>query len=236
MQIINVAMGGELIQDIPAILDIPLHVHFRSTARHDITIRRGTWLYSMFGSVIETNSLHHQSLDGTAPGFTVVAYTGPVIEAFERGNLLGVQYHPERMFDEGKVKFFEDFIYRCSFNEIVIDIFSSHTIIEIREDQYIAVAGAFLQSIEHTSGMFEDLYNSRGYFPEGVYLVGTHLPEGRYRLAVADDAAFSSFMVYDSFSHDSLLNSGIIADDGVFIDLEEGQFIKLIYATMSLEY
>ena len=233
MQIINVAMGGELIQDIPALLDIPMNIHYSQTARHDIIIRSGTWLYSLFGAGMETNSLHHQCIDGTAPGFTVVAYNGPVVEAMERGNLLGVQFHPERMLDEGMIRFFDEFIYRCSYEKISIDYFSSHVIIEIQESQYIEIDGAYLINIEQTVEIINEMFDTQGFYSDGMYLTDLHIPESRYKLKPGNDSSFSSFLVYDNITHDSLIYSGVISDTGEDIILKKGQFIKLIYASMS---
>ena len=233
MQVLNVATGGELIQDIPDILDIPRNVHHGETVRHDITIRPGTWLYSLVGPGMETNSLHHQCVDGVSQGFSVVAFTGPVIEAMERGNLLGTQFHPERMLDEGMTPLFEDFIYRCSFDDIKIEIFTTHTIINIRENQHVDVEGAYLQRIESTSGMFEQTFVSNGFYPEGLYLAGTHLPEGRYKLSAVGDVIFSSYIVYNDLSHDSIADSGSLSESDKFVELLPGQYIKLINAAMT---
>jgi len=233
MQVLNIAMGGELIQDIPALLDINVRIHNDSRARHTLNVRAGTWLYDMFGSQIETNSTHHQCVDGVAAGFTVVARFGPVIEAMERGNTLGVQFHPERMLGEGMAALFEDFIERCSYEGFEVHIFSGHMIVEIEEGQYIDVEGARLQNIENTSGMFDAVFETQGHYPEGMYWVGRHLPEGDYRLAVTDNAGFSSYAVYEGAAQESLLYSSAIPGYGKEITLKNGQFIKLIYATMT---
>ena len=232
MQILNVATGGGLIQDIPALLGIPLNVHYGESARHDINIRPGTWLYSQVGPELETNSLHHQSVDSVSPGFTVVAYTGPVIEAMERGNLLGTQFHPERMLDEGMEPFFDDFIYRCSYNNIEINFFTTFTIINVLENQYIDVKGAYLQSIESTSGMFDFMFDANGFYTEGMYLTGAHLPEGRYRLSATGDAMFSSYAVYNALSYDFLQKSGSLTESDTIVVLRSGQYIKLVNAIM----
>lgn len=234
MQVINIAMGGELIQDIPALLNIPLQVHKSDTARHDITVRRGTWLHSMVGVEVETNSFHHQCVDPVAPGFTVVAYTGPVIEAIERGNVLGVQFHPEQMLSENMLQFFEDFIYRCSNSNIVIDVFSSHTIVEIKDGQYIDIKGASLYSINHSKELFKDMPDEKGYYTEGMYLTGTHIPAGEYLLSVIDDGTFASYLIYSGLSYESLISRGNIPEESVTISLKDGEIIKLIYASMTL--
>ena len=142
MQMINVAMGGDLIQDIPDLLGLNLEVHNDDQTRHRVKVRTDSWLYYLFGSEINANSTHHQCLGVVAPGLSVAAQIGPVIEAVEKGNILGVQWHPERMLDEGMLPLFEDFIKRCSYNSFITTTFSSHIIIEIEENQYIDVQGA----------------------------------------------------------------------------------------------
>jgi len=234
MQILNVEMGGELIQDIPSLLGIPLNVHFGQAARHEISIRRGSWMSYLFDSNIEVNSLHHQSvdIDHLARGFTVVAYTGLVIEAIERGNLLGLQFHPERMLDEGMLQLIEDFIYRCSFNQISIKTFTSHTLVSIKDNQFIDIEGAYLQNIEYTSERFNELYEHDGFYKEGFYSVGTHLPEGNYMIFLDDDVMFSSYMIFDNLLDENPLKTGNKIDNEQLISLKNGQYIKLIHLKM----
>jgi len=234
MQVINIAMGGELIQDIPDLLGIPAEFHKADSARHDIFVRPGTWLHSMYGSKINTNSFHHQAVWPIAPGFSVVAYTGPVIEAIERGNVLGVQFHPEQMLDEGMLQFFRDFIYRCSHKNIVVDVFASNTIIDAKNNQFVDVVGAKMYSLEHSSRLFETMFETYGHFSEGMYLTGTHIPAGEYTLAAVDESIFSSYMIYDGLTHESLLDHGNIPAEGVTVTLKNGQYIKLIYATIKM--
>jgi len=113
MQIINVAMGGDLIQDIPDLLGISSNVH-SDGGRHTMLIENGTWLFDMYGSSLETYSFHHQAIGRLADGFTVVARVGQVIEAIQRGNVLGVQFSLLRLSDEG-AGLYADFIDRCSY-------------------------------------------------------------------------------------------------------------------------
>jgi len=229
MQVINVAMGGDLIQDIPDLLGLDPRLHLDYEARHPINVRTGSWLYEMFGPIMETTTTHHQCLGVVAPGFSVVARLGPVIEAVESGNILGVQFHPERMLDEGIIPLFEDFIKRCSYSFIEVRVFSKHVIIELEESRYVEITGANLQRVEQTFGLFE----TDDYYGEGMYLAGHHLPEGEYRLAVTDDSGFSYYAVYDDFAKESSLYSGMIPEEGINIKLIEGQLIELIYATMT---
>jgi putative glutamine amidotransferase len=231
MQVLNIAMGGELIQDIPALLNLHPRIHDNSATRHTLNVRTGTWLYELFGPKVDTNSTHHQCVDGVAQGFTIAARTGPVIEAMERGNALGVQFHPERMLDEGMLPIFEDFIERCSYGNIEIHIFSNYTIIDIKDGMYIDVTGADLQNIESTSGMFEAIFNEHGYYPEGMYLAGHHLPAGKYKLS--GDSEFSSYALYGDAAKEALIYSSAVPAKGGEITLKDGQFIKLICTTLT---
>jgi hypothetical protein len=50
------------------------------------------------------------------------------------------------------------------------------------------------------------------------------------------DAVFSSYAIYTGIKRESLLISGMIPAEGSTIELKEGQYIKLIYATMTPAY
>ena len=110
-QMLNVACGGGLIQDLPSHLgkDAAYVTHRHSAsgdyARHDIAVEENSkWLEDIIGSaeLASVASWHHQVLnpERLGEGLTVVAY-GPedVIEAVEyQANTfaLGLQFHPER--------------------------------------------------------------------------------------------------------------------------------------------
>lgn len=119
MQVLNVAMGGDLIQDIPSRYGLEPALHGDRTLRHTVEVAAYSWLERLFGARLVTNSSHHQAVGRVALGFAVAARLGAVIEAMERGNVLGVQFHPERMLDEGMLPLFEDFIGRCSYAAVV---------------------------------------------------------------------------------------------------------------------
>jgi len=110
IQMMNVAAGGSLFQDIPAQLGSSIqHQHVKgnpySFHAHSIKIDAPSKLAQALGATrIETNSLHHQSLKKIAPGFHVVARAPDgVIEGIEADDghfALGVQFHPEWMVDD----------------------------------------------------------------------------------------------------------------------------------------
>lgn len=108
MQIVNVAHGGTLDQDLvaegtahPPISDDPDEV---VGARHDVTIEPDSRLAAVLGAGVRTvNTIHHQGLDRLAAGFRVTARAEDgIIEAIEPDDgwaLLAVQWHPEKLGD-----------------------------------------------------------------------------------------------------------------------------------------
>ncbi len=101
-QVMNVALGGTLIQDIPSEVDGALSHSGRSDSAHDAAVTPGTRLHRLLGKkVVSVNSHHHQSVGVPAEGFDVTARSADgVIEAAELPGhvfFLGVQWHPERM-------------------------------------------------------------------------------------------------------------------------------------------
>lgn len=108
IQIMNVAMGDSLYQDIPS--EFKNHLTHKIMVNsddswHHIKIQQGSLLYEITGETIaEVNSRHHQAVKVIGDGFTVTAQSKDgIIEAIEDRSkrfMLGVQYHPERMFKE----------------------------------------------------------------------------------------------------------------------------------------
>lgn len=105
-QLVNVALGGTLIQDIPSECCTSI-IHKGSKNggyTHSVKIKKGTLLYKIIGADhVETNSTHHQAIKILGKGLRDVAHTQDgIIEAIEQEDypfLLGVQWHPERLTD-----------------------------------------------------------------------------------------------------------------------------------------
>lgn len=113
LQLINVAFGGTLHQDLASSSKETLQHHQKARAdypTHTIDIAEGTWLRKIANQPsIRTNSLHHQSISAMAPGFTISAKTRDgVIEGIEKMDpsfVLGVQWHPELMYERDPLMF-----------------------------------------------------------------------------------------------------------------------------------
>ena len=77
-QVINVALGGTLIQDIPSMLpDCSLgHMQksFSYGTDHWVRFAEGSRLYHLFGPTMEVNSRHHQSIDAPGEGIRITAW------------------------------------------------------------------------------------------------------------------------------------------------------------------
>ncbi|MBQ8327715.1 MAG: gamma-glutamyl-gamma-aminobutyrate hydrolase family protein [Lachnospiraceae bacterium] len=97
MQLINVYFGGSLIQDLPT---AALHSFNETDQYHMTYIKKDSYLESLYGKAIITNSAHHQGIDTLGRHLTIDAITKDnVVEAISHTKLpiIGVQWHPERM-------------------------------------------------------------------------------------------------------------------------------------------
>jgi putative glutamine amidotransferase len=124
MQVLNVALGGTLVQDIPT--QIPGHVDHDSGGErhghaHDVTVERDSQLFEILGrrAVLPVNSFHHQAVAALGAGLTVSARADDgVIEAVERRDrrfVVGVQWHPEGFVGHGDdfATLFRAFVESC---------------------------------------------------------------------------------------------------------------------------
>lgn len=105
MQLLNVAFGGTLHQDIHSSLPNVLQHNSKADpdeATHSVAIFPGTLLQKIMNeTTLLTNSFHHQAIKDLAPNFIVNARTqdGVVegIESTQDSFILGTQWHPEMM-------------------------------------------------------------------------------------------------------------------------------------------
>ncbi|MDZ4769000.1 MAG: gamma-glutamyl-gamma-aminobutyrate hydrolase family protein [Chloroflexota bacterium] len=112
-QVLNVALGGSLVQDIPSEVGADVQHETpnelpRSTLRHAVTLVPGTRLASILGGTrVEVNSLHHQAVEKLAPGMVIAALSpdDEIIEALEAPDktfALSVQWHPEDLYQHSE--------------------------------------------------------------------------------------------------------------------------------------
>jgi putative glutamine amidotransferase len=120
VQILNVAAGGTLVQDIPTqmpgalnhALSVPQHHPY--DLAHEVWVEKDSLLARLLGDRLvgsdtcDVNSRHHQAVKNVAPGFRVCA-TAPdgVVEAIEDPAArfcLGVEWHPENFWRTGEFR------------------------------------------------------------------------------------------------------------------------------------
>lgn len=111
-QLLNVAAGGTLYQDIPAGLPQSAVDHRgstytddRSLLTHKVSLEPGCRLAAVFGATeLAVNSLHHQGVKQPGSGLRVVG-TGPdglaeALEGSQHSWLFTVQWHPEELWQK----------------------------------------------------------------------------------------------------------------------------------------
>jgi putative glutamine amidotransferase len=108
MQVLNVALGGTLYQDLPSQWKWDVLKHRQDTPKwqptHEVRVRDGSYIAEVMGrEVVKVNSYHHQGIRVLAEGLVATGRSSDgVIEAVEAGDLserwlLGVQWHAEAM-------------------------------------------------------------------------------------------------------------------------------------------
>ncbi len=119
-QLLNIALGGSLIQDIPSHLPASPVEHSSHNgwqdgfARHTVRVEPGSKLGKIFGQQpVSVPTSHHQAVKDLGSGLRSVAFAEDgIIEAVEladRPFAIGVQWHPERDFP-GNQRLFTEFV------------------------------------------------------------------------------------------------------------------------------
>lgn len=124
-QILNIAAGGDMYQDMYDQIDRQLLQHSQKASRtystHYVDVVHDTLLHEITQQdVIRVNSDHHQANRKIANGFLICGKSSDgIIEAIESKQhrfVLGVQWHPENMAvvdDDMSLKVYEAFINAC---------------------------------------------------------------------------------------------------------------------------
>jgi putative glutamine amidotransferase len=129
IQVLNVALGGTLHQDLPterpgAVAHDQMKAEPpvpRPEPSHVVIVRPGSFLGDLVGEgELRVNSMHHQGIKALAPGLAAVAHAPDgLVEGVEAAGrapaafLLGVQWHPEELLragDPGSRRLFEAFV------------------------------------------------------------------------------------------------------------------------------
>jgi putative glutamine amidotransferase len=108
MQVLNVALGGTLYQDLPSQWEWDVLKHRQDTPKwqpaHEVRVREGSYIAEVMGrEVVKVNSYHHQGIRVLAEELVATGRSSDgVIEAVEAADLserwlLGVQWHAEAM-------------------------------------------------------------------------------------------------------------------------------------------
>lgn len=117
-QILNVALGGSMVQDIPDQFGCDSSVHQHGTPdtpeiRHTVSVTHNSRLFQLLGSAsVPVNSRHHQAVKDLAPDLRAVAFHPqtlkdgkPLVEGIEAKDMdrwaVGVQWHPENLMELG---------------------------------------------------------------------------------------------------------------------------------------
>lgn len=125
IQIINVALGGTLWQDIPSQTASPVCHRMdyedaaqRRTFAHPVRVEAGSRLHALLGGESQVNSFHHQCVKDLAPGLIATAWAPDgLVEGVETadGAIVAVQWHPEELspYYPNQAALFADLIARC---------------------------------------------------------------------------------------------------------------------------
>ena len=123
IQLVNVALGGTLYQDLPT--EFPTEIFHRQkeakfSPSHRVFVNENTPLHTLMGAdSMQANSFHHQAIKELAPGLEIMATAEDgIIEAVygrDTPYLRGYQWHPERLADKNEQNrlIFEDFVRSC---------------------------------------------------------------------------------------------------------------------------
>jgi len=121
LQILNVAFGGSLYQDINHQLPTTINhsysfINQKPLDGHLIQVIKDTQLSNLITNLTEVNTYHHQSIKELSKNFIVSAFSEDgIIEAIESENIIAVQWHPERMTSIKEFQnLFDFFVEKCT--------------------------------------------------------------------------------------------------------------------------
>ena len=112
MQVLNVALGGDLLQHLPEIEGVLPHQEAPGVfSTRAVTFDPDSWIGRTLGDSVPTACHHHQAVGRVASGLRIVGRaddgTPEAIEAVDGRPVFGVQWHPEQLDDR---RIFEAFV------------------------------------------------------------------------------------------------------------------------------
>ncbi|MFR9501251.1 MAG: membrane dipeptidase [Rikenellaceae bacterium] len=184
-QLLNVALGGSIYQDLPSMYQLPLLSHSVLTNKHlpthDVEVVEGSMLHKIVGtSMLGVNSRHHQAIKDVAPSMRVVAHsTDGVIEAIEgypTHKILAVQWHPENLATAGKSvemkRLFSFFIREAELYRRAKQIHILNPIVDSHCDTpMLYEQGGFDFSIRNSSAQVDIVKMREGYLDATITVV-----------------------------------------------------------------
>jgi putative glutamine amidotransferase len=157
MQLINIALGGTLYQDVAA--DIPgslRHANWdfpRNKLIHSVNIVPGSRLEAILGvRELPVNSLHHQSVKEPGQGVIVTGYAedgvAEMLEVPDQHFMMAVQCHPEELYTDQPVwsRLFVAFVDACKSRYTHSQQKTSIEVLPVQEDETLAVSGLLAAS------------------------------------------------------------------------------------------
>lgn len=144
LQLINVAMGGTLYQDLPSQHSQRINHRQDSgmTMAHEVVVVPNTQTSRILNvDTIQVNSLHHQAIKALAPGLKITGRSVDgvieMIEAYPTRQIMAVQFHPEYFTAEGDTlmgQFFKFLINKADTFQLAKDIHSRILSIDTHTD------------------------------------------------------------------------------------------------------
>jgi putative glutamine amidotransferase len=100
MQVLNVALGGDLVQHLPEAVGHDGHCPVVGQhGRHDVRLAPGSRVGALLGPAADVATYHHQAVDGLGAGLVATGWAADgTVEAVEHADapwVVGVQWHPE---------------------------------------------------------------------------------------------------------------------------------------------
>ena len=191
MQTLAMALGGRVAQDINATLKHSQEAD-KSEPTHSVILSPESMIRDIYGSEqIFVNSFHHQAVSDTGPHFQATASSPDgIIEAMEsteHKSILGVQWHPEWLGDEGQ-KLFQWLVNRASEFSMAKSLHHRHLILDTHCDTPMF----FPQGIhfeQRDSRILVDLHKMTEGRQDAVIMVA-YLPQNKPDETFTDIAPF----------------------------------------------